>query len=115
MEKTIKDYEKFIKKAIAEAKDKPAKEKLQQCHFQMVRNFQHERLVHLIIMLFFIVLTLIVLGIMSFIIVFVPLLMLSIPMGVLSAILVILDIFYIKHYYFLENHIQALYKVMSKF
>lgn len=37
-----------------------------------------------------------------------------IPLYVLALILVILTGFYVKHYYFLENHIQGLYKYIKE-
>ena len=37
-----------------------------------------------------------------------------IPLYVLALILVILTGFYVKHYYFLENHIQGLYKYIEE-
>ena len=36
------------------------------------------------------------------------------PLYILLAIMVILTGFYVKHYYVLENHIQALYKYTEK-
>ncbi len=66
--------------------------------------FQHERLIHLIVTLFFCLFTIIfmILGILSyyFLIIF--------------GILVVFDIFYIYHYYFLEKNVQYLYKVYDK-
>ncbi|MBQ6461130.1 hypothetical protein IKG16_02330 [Candidatus Saccharibacteria bacterium] len=105
MENRIKEYEKFI----AKAAKSPTRE-LADYHAEMVANFQHERLVHLIIMLFFVFLTLFSIAAMFFIMMnfYDPLVF--VPICLLAAILFILSLFYIKHYYFLENHIQKLYK-----
>lgn len=66
--------------------------------------FQHERLIHLIVTLFFSLFALIfmILGVVSyyFLIIF--------------AILIIFVICYIYHYYFLEKKVQYLYKVYDK-
>ena len=52
MEKRIKGYEEFIKKRLKN----PDKELLDY-HREVLANFQHERMVHLVIMVFFIILT----------------------------------------------------------
>lgn len=105
MEQKIKDYEKFIEKAAKH----PSKD-LAAYHQEMVTNFQHERLVHLLIMLFFILLTIISIAVIFFLSVSTCEPFILIPVCLLSLILFILSLFYIKHYYFLENHIQNLYK-----
>lgn len=109
MEKRIREYEKFIAEA---AKHPDAK--LREHHREMVQNFQHERLVHLLIMLFFIVLTL---GLISFLAVVIATSkfdLSTVALAVLTLIMVIMSVFYVKHYYFLENHIQKLYDISSE-
>ncbi len=108
MEQRIKDYEKFIKKAA----EHPTPE-LKKYHAEMVRNFQHERAVHLAIMLFFVVLTLVMMTIAIHGIIFIggPF---TIFASILAALLFVITACYIRHYYFLENHIQKLYDVTTK-
>lgn len=105
MENRIKNYEQFIK----EAAKHPTSE-LKIYHSEMVRNFQHERAVHLIVMLFFVALTLVMMTIAIHGIIFVggPF---TIFASIIAALLFIITAFYIKHYYFLENHIQKLYDI----
>lgn len=107
MEKRIKSYEKYIK----EAAKHPTPE-LRSYHAEMVRNFQHERAVHLAIMLFFVVLTLVMMTLAIHGIIFVggPF---TIFASILAALLFIITVCYIKHYYFLENHIQKLYDITT--
>lgn len=111
MEKRIKEYEDFIKKRMKN----PSKE-LVAYHREMLQNFQHERLVHLLIMIFFVALTLAITSVcmttmcivqMKYWLEFLPLMIATVIMWVLS-------ICYVKHYYFLENHVQALYDVSRK-
>ncbi len=70
--------------------------------------FQHERLIHLLVTLFYAIFTIafLALGMISFIF--------AIPFFAM----IIFLIFYIRHYFFLENAIQYLYilydKIMSK-
>ena len=66
--------------------------------------FQHERLIHLLVTLFFSLFA-VVLTYLSF----------NNPMYSLIALAVIVILaFYIKHYYFLENSVQYLYKLYDK-
>ena len=76
----------------------------------MVQNFQHERLIHLIVTLFFSGIALVLLGFLAYDIAYYGFALELLPFYVLTIIVVILSGFYIKHYYFLENHVQGLYK-----
>ncbi len=66
--------------------------------------FQHERLIHLIVTLFF----------SLFAIIFMILGILSYYFLIIFAILLVFVIFYIYHYYFLEKKVQYLYTVYDK-
>lgn len=100
MKKYIKEYIKIIENKldkkishddIIELKDK-------------INFFSHERLIHLLVTLFCL-LVLIIFIILSF----------NYTIFIIPAIiLIILNIFYIVHYYFLENSIQYLYKLYDK-
>ena len=81
----------IIKKDLEELKDK-------------ITFFSHERIVHMFIMLFCILILLI----------FVILTLQNIDFLLITVILIILNIFYIMHYYFLENSVQYLYKLYDK-
>lgn len=111
MEKKILEYEKFIKKQVKDGGD----ERLFRLHTEMVRNFQHERLVHLLIMWCFIFITLGFLGAT-----FAGLCagwlsgeMLIIGLAI-DALITGVSVAYVKHYYFLENHVQGLYKYFEE-
>ncbi len=114
MEDKIRDYEKFIK----EQTDKPIgpieRVKLAEYHHEMVQNFQHERLIHMIVMFFFVSIALILLAFLGYVLACYGPAYEMIPFYLLTAIVTILSGFYIKHYYFLENHIQALYEYTRK-
>lgn len=109
MEKRIKDYEAFIGKYIGKADDK-----IVNYHREMLRNFQHERLVHLIIMLFFIAMTVGVLSALFFQVSQQMSFFEILPTGICTALIIVLSVAYVKHYYFLENHIQKLYDISLK-
>lgn len=113
MEERIKKYEKFVEKEIRAAR---VGEELFELHKEMLRNFQHERLVHLLIMLFFVFMTVGLLGITMGLMItgtMIPTLFFG-TLGGLDLVMTILSIAYIKHYYFLENHIQGLYDLTEK-
>ena len=83
-------------------------------HSEVVSNFQHERLIHLIVTLFFAFFGIEFILITMWTLVQYGLLLDFLPLYLITLILVILTIFYVKHYYFLENHIQNLYQYTKK-
>lgn len=111
MKNKMKEYEKFIKKEIKEGN---RSEELLLFHEEMVRCFQHERLIHLIIMLFFVF--------VSLVLIFFTIILLSNlggewfvmwPCYLVTLIVTALAVAYVKYYYFLENHVQALYRITA--
>ncbi|MBQ3309410.1 hypothetical protein IJG78_01895 [Candidatus Saccharibacteria bacterium] len=111
MERRIKNYEEYIKKRV-----KSSDAKLIEYHREMIKNFQHERLIHLIIMLFFIMITLTLIGVLTWLLALVSVKywMDFLPLVIATLLLIILCVFYVKHYYFLENHIQGLYDISQE-
>ena len=114
MEEKVRKYEKFIERESAKKLTDAERKKLAKYHALMVKNFQHERLIHLIVTLFFaflavafVLITLWALATFGAMIEFSPLYLITL-------ILVVLTVFYVKHYYFLENHIQGLYEYDAK-
>lgn len=71
-----------------------------------ISHLQHERLIHLIVTTF--------VGIADMISIVILLIASNYAAFALSALLTILFIFYIIHYYFLENGVQKLYKLEDK-
>lgn len=92
----IKETENKIKKEIKKEDINELKDK--------ITFFSHERLVHMFIMLFCLFALLI----------FILLSLQNINFILPTIILIILNIFYILHYYFLENSVQYLYKLYDK-
>ena len=114
MEDKIRAYEEYIKRKTSEKLGPIEKLKVAEYHKEMVQNFQHERLIHLIIMLFFVAISLVLLAALGYDLAFYGAALEMIPFYLLTAVTVILSAFYVKHYYFLENHIQALYEYTKK-
>jgi len=121
MEAEIKDIEHKLTKADtkieSEALYKQVAE-LTEYHVETVHNLQHERLIHLIVTIFF--------AALLFLAIFGMLIFASIaaedqgsyPLSIMSTILAIIlfvtEIFYVRHYYQLENGTQRLYKFTEK-
>ena len=100
MKKYIQDYikeiENKLKKEISKNDINELKDK--------INFFSHERIVHMFIMLYF----------LFTLIVFILLSMENTIFLIPTIIIIILNIFYILHYYFLENSVQYLYKLYDK-
>ena len=100
MTEYLKEY---IKEVESLSKNKVTKEDLDNL-YKKITFFQHERLIHLIVSMSCIVFTLI------FMILCFKNTLFLIP----TLILLVMVIFYIFHYYFLENSVQKLYKLYDK-
>ena len=109
MEKRLYEYIKFIEKTT----EKPGKE-LVAYHREMVANFQHERLVHLIIMLFFVFISLVLVALTVAASVFFSVELFIWPLMGTTVVVVVMTGFYVRHYYVLENGVQKLYDYSKK-
>ncbi|MDR2710043.1 MAG: hypothetical protein LBB65_01700 [Burkholderiales bacterium] len=106
MEKQLAAYLLLISTALADMENHPDPERLRRLiafHEQQTAAFQHERLIHLLVTFFFGGLLL-----CSFT---GTLLLPSWPFFALDLLLAITLLFYIKHYFFLENNVQKLYPI----
>ncbi len=104
MRKYFLEYLAFLDAALADESTDYAR--LMKIHKEKTRYFQHERFVHLFVMILFAICTL-----ACFLIIVVTENVLLIPLAVLFLALLIP---YINHYYFLENNTQKLYKYYDK-
>lgn len=113
MNKKLQDYIKYIEKE----SEKPSKE-LQEYHKTMVQQFQHERLIHLIVTLFFALF-------MILFFIFFGALEIWLPrggwgeviiagIGIIDGILLVVTLFYVRHYFQLENGVQKLEEITKK-
>lgn len=114
MNKKLKDY---IKEA--EALAEHPNEESRKYHAAMVAQFQHERLVHLIVTMFFALFTILFFAIS----IFLPFVVTPGAWGTVMvmgsegvcAVLIIVLVFYIRHYYQLENGVQKLEEITKRF
>ena len=120
MDKRLKQHDEFIKSEIENLTDELAKKRnpddvnsracsLLNYHNNVIKYFQHERLIHLLVTFFFAVLL-----ITSLIIMFIPndfeYYYIDNFLLIISAILLVVEVFYVRYYYYLENGTQKLYK-----
>jgi hypothetical protein len=126
MDKKLRSYQNFIAAEISkfdkELKDSDSKtetdaihkkiKKLNNYHQKVVRDFQHERLIHLIVTFFFAGVLLMSI-VTQFLLASMPISydydLLSHLILIICAALFITEFFYVRHYYQLENGTQKLY------
>jgi len=106
MEKRLKDYLQYMETMKIEELSEEERKDMAAKMLVQIQFFQHERLIHLIVTVTFALLT--VLSIFAF------LTLTQIGLLVLSALLIILLVPYIRHYYILENGVQKLYTYYDK-
>ncbi len=99
MAKYLRDYVKYIDDILKSKKDIDL-DLLMNGHLIKIQFFQHERLIHLLVTLFYGIFTLTMFAFININILFI------LP----SIILMVLLLFYVRHYFFLENSVQYLYK-----
>jgi len=99
MAKYLKDYVKYIDDILNSNKKRDFDVLIKE-HLIKIQFFQHERLIHLLVTLFYGIFTLTMFAFINANVLFV------IP----AIILMIMLLFYVKHYFLLENSVQYLYK-----
>jgi hypothetical protein len=106
MEAYLKRHEAFIRRQLASTGDGADWTGLARFHRVQIEYMQHERLIHLLVTLFFGLCTLLALLFVA--------LHPQVPMGVLLLLLLALLIPYVAHYYRLENGLQRWYHLANQ-
>lgn len=109
MEKRILSYRKRIDELLQ--KEDNNWEKILEEHLTQVAFFQHERLIHLIVTVLFAVLE--IMSILGTVILS-AMERGNMAMSILTILLLVLLIPYIRHYYILENEVQKMYVQYDK-
>lgn len=104
MKKYFLEYIAFLDAAFSD--ESTDYSRLMKIHKEKTRYFQHERFVHLFVMILFALCT-----VASFLVIAVTETIILLPLTVLFLTLLIP---YISHYYFLENNVQRLYKYYDR-
>lgn len=113
MDKKLRDYIQYVSKA-----SKNPTPELIEYHKTMVQQFQHERLIHLIVTMFFalfMVLFFIFFGALE---IWLPKggwgEIITAGIGAIDCIFMVVTLFYVRHYYRLENGVQVLEEITRK-
>ncbi|MBR4178345.1 MAG: hypothetical protein IKR57_03245 [Bacilli bacterium] len=102
MKRYISEYIKNTEKILNE---KVTKEIIDN-HVNKISFFSHERLIHLIVTMFF--------ALFTILFIFMFLVLNNYILLIICAIMIVILLFYIVHYYFLENSVQYLYTLYDK-
>ena len=102
----MKKHERYLKEMLEKNTDEEKLRELLAYHDKQIQWMQHERFVHLIVMLFVCLFTLLSFGF--------TVIITSTPSIILSVVLLILSVAYIIHYYQLENGVQKWYLISNQ-
>ena len=111
MYKQMLTHKQAVKIRLKKAKNKEDLRDLTRFHHTRITEFQHERLVHLLVTFFFALLCLCALGMFFWLSSLALDGILAELAGIMMLALVILELFYIRYYYQLENGVQKLYEL----
>ena len=113
MDKKLREYIAYIDKA----SKKPTPE-LIEYHKMMLQQFQHERFIHLIVTMFFALFMVIFFIFFGVIEIWLPKGgwgdMIAAGIGIIDCIFLVVTLFYVRHYYRLENGVQELEEITRK-
>ena len=113
MDKKLREYITYIDKA----SKKPTPE-LIEYHKMMLQQFQHERFIHLIVTMFFALFMVIFFVFFGVIEIWLPKGgwgdMIAAGIGIIDCIFLVVTLFYVRHYYRLENGVQELEEITRK-
>ena len=102
----MKKHENYVNEILEKKPDDEKVRELLAYHDKQIQWLQHERLTHLIVMLFVCLFTLLSFGF--------TVIKISTPAIVLSGLLLILSLAYIIHYYRIENGVQKWYLISNQ-
>jgi len=103
MDKKLTAHKKFMEERLRNVKNRKQLKQLAKYHHKMAQYFQAERTIHLIITLFF--------ALFSILLSITSVITGNLAFLVLTALVLVLLIPYIFHYYKLENGVQSLYQI----
>ncbi|MCX5849304.1 MAG: hypothetical protein NTW65_07625 [Deltaproteobacteria bacterium] len=102
----MKKHEIYVEEMLEKNLDEKKLRELLAYHDKQIQWMQHERLAHLIVMLFVCFFMLLIFGF--------TVIQTSVPSIILSVIFLVLSIAYIIHYYRLENGVQKWYLISNQ-
>ena len=112
MTEYLTNYMNTVTEKLAKCSDKDELEDILAEHMDKIAFMQHERIVHFLVTFMFAVILCIFVAVMLFMSGSGNLA--SIGVMALVVIILVLEGFYIKHYYFLENTVQKMYRIYDE-
>ncbi|HAE51872.1 MAG: hypothetical protein J6I55_10725 [Ruminococcus sp.] len=106
MTEYLTNYMKYISDKLEKSSDKTELQNILSEHLDKIAFMQHERIVHFLVTFMFAVILCIFMCAFIF--------SENIMLLVLVTIILVLLAFYIKHYYFLENTVQEMYRIYDR-
>jgi hypothetical protein len=106
MKRYCREHEAFINQALKSKNTKTNWSNLLLLHHKRLKFLQHERLIHLLVLLSF--------STFSLLTVLILLLVNRLEIMLLAVIFIITSITYVSHYYYLENTTQRWYKLSDE-
>ena len=103
MTEYLTNYMKYIQEKLEKSGSISELDEIMSEHIDKIAFMQHERIVHFLVTMLFSL----ILAFFIAVLVFTP----NLAVLILVTIILVLLIFYIKHYYFLENTVQKMYKI----
>lgn len=103
MTEYLTNYMKYVQDRLEKCSDSAELDEIMAEHMDKIAFMQHERIVHFLVTMMFAL----ILAIFIAVLVFTS----NIPVLLLVSMILVLLLFYIKHYYFLENTVQKMYRV----
>ena len=106
MTEYLTNYMKYVQQRLDSCTDSELLEEILAEHKDKIAFMQHERIVHfLVTMLFALVMAIFITSLLT---------TQNLMILILVTIIIVLLAFYIKHYYFLENTVQKMYRVYDE-
>ncbi|MBN1663483.1 MAG: hypothetical protein JW943_07785 [Deltaproteobacteria bacterium] len=102
----MKRHEKYVKEMLERDLSRDERQALLAYHDKQIQWMQHERFIHLIVMLFVCLFFLLSFGL--------SMMRFSLPSIALTVMLMILSVAYVIHYYRLENSVQRWYALSDR-
>ena len=103
MTEYLTNYMKYIEERLDKCTSSHELSEIMAEHMDKIAFMQHERIVHFLVTMMFAL----ILSIFVAVLVFTS----NIPVLILVTMILVLLMFYIKHYYFLENTVQKMYRI----
>ena len=103
MTEYLTNYMKYIQERLEKCQSSEELDEIMAEHKDKIAFMQHERIVHFLVTMLFAFILIVFFAVLIF--------KVNLAVPSLVTIVLVLLMFYIKHYYFLENTVQKMYKV----